>query len=90
MAELGDGPGLTIETRAVSGVVGEFRRQDLDRDLTIGDRVECAPHLTHPALAEPGLQFVAAERLAHAIPSRSVSESSGGPSDVGRNGANPP
>ncbi len=61
MFQAGDGPGLALEALASFGIGLEGRRQDLDRDRTVQPRIPRLVGLSHPALAELGLDFVGTE-----------------------------
>ena len=57
------GEGLVPEPLLETGIRGQLRRQDLDRNDTSGGGVECFPHLTHAAPAD---------QLDEAVPAKGV------------------
>ncbi len=58
MAELGDGDRLAAEAEAGLFAIGEVRVEDLDRDLTLENRVATAVDDGHPAVTHLGLDLV--------------------------------
>ncbi len=73
MRELGDGSGLAAEALELVGVGRDLAVHQLDRDLSLERRVQCAVDRRHPARADPRLQSVAAgkrraEDRAHPLP----------------------
>ena len=58
MAELRDGPRLTLAARAPRGVVHHAGRQHLDRDVAVQPRIVRPVDLAHPAGAEQAHDFV--------------------------------
>ena len=62
LVELGRRVGLTAEPLLKHAVLGEVRRQHLERHHAIGDGVIGAPHLAHSAAAQQLDQPVLPER----------------------------
>ena len=67
MRERGDRLRLPLEAPRNSGVGGERRRQNLDRDVAIEPRVARPVDFAHPARAERRHDLVRAEPCAGAI-----------------------
>ena len=61
MVEGSEEVGLAAKAAQALGVVGELRRQDLDRDLSAEARIEGAVHLTHAARPERAPHLVVPE-----------------------------
>ena len=60
MIQRGDGARLTLEALASLGIVGDLRRQDLDRHVPTEPGVAGAVDLAHPARAEPRVDLIRA------------------------------
>src|SRR5260370_599066 len=58
MIQAGDGPCFPLESFAQFGTICKLRRQNLDGDDAVQPRVAGAVHLTHPARANAGEDFV--------------------------------
>jgi hypothetical protein len=58
MIQAGDGARFTLESFAQFGTIRKMRRQNFDGDDAIESRVAGAVHLTHPAGAYAGEDFV--------------------------------
>lgn len=56
--QAGGGLGLPAEPRDSGRVLRQLRREDFDRDRPVQAEVEPAPHLTHAAGADRGVQPV--------------------------------
>ena len=79
MIERGQETRLPLEPRAAIRVVGEFLRQDFDRDVAFEPRIARAIHLTHAAGAEVRVDAVRAELPAdHGLGRRDRIELGGG------------
>lgn len=52
MAQRRCAPGFLLEPGDAMGIVGEFRRQHLERDAAAQAQLACQVHLAHPSRAE--------------------------------------